>query len=94
MRRDIMRALSAGTLRVIEASWIAAVTPRRIRQWCRAEGINPKQRRAAHLQAQWQRALRRERMRSAGIKPRRRTKTDLRKLGDRAVADFEKRKGK
>lgn len=91
MRRDIMRALAAGTLRVIEASWIAAVSPRRIRQWCKAEGIDPRKRRAAHLQTLWQRALRRERMRSAGIRPKRRSKADMRRQGERAVTEFRKR---
>jgi hypothetical protein len=92
MRREIMAGIRAGRLRVIEASWLAAVTPRRVRQWCKAEGIDAKACRMKRLKVIWNRALRAIRMERAGKKPRRQTKADLRRLGERAVVEFTKRK--
>lgn len=92
MRHKLMAAIRAGRLTIIEASWVAAISRQRVQQWCAAERLNVEACRAAYLKKLWARALRRERMRSKGITPRRKSKAELRDQGQRAVAQFRKRK--
>lgn len=91
LKARILRALAAGELFVSEASWIAAVSRQRIEQWCAAAGIDHHAARKAYIRKLWTRELRRQRMKAKGMSPRRRTKSQLRQIADKAKTAWDHR---
>lgn len=84
----VLRLLRRGDVRLVDAASIAAVTPTRVRQWCREIGLDyhaARRRRVAEIVGQIERAARAG---SAGRRPRKPTKAELRAWLDRKVRAY------